>query len=61
DKQANDASKNGLQEKWSEIYYSLLRKYDEFNYFDRNSFQINLDSKENFDINFKGSWFNYYR
>lgn len=61
DKQAKDANKNGSKKEWSEIYFNVLKKYDEFGYFNKESFSVSVDSKENFDINYKGSWFNYYR
>lgn len=61
DKQVEEAKKNNLQKIWSGIYFKLLKKYDEFGYFDEENFLVSLDSKENFDKNYKSNWFNYYR
>lgn len=46
---------------FNEKYFEVLKKYDEFNYININNFNINLDSKENFDDNYQGSWFYYDR
>lgn len=35
------------------------KAYNEFRYFKREEFNINLDSKENFDHNYEGNWFYY--
>lgn len=50
-----------IHEKWKNQYYQLLQAYDEFDYFKNDYFYFDLDSKENFDNNYEGSWFNYYR
>jgi hypothetical protein len=41
-------------------YLEMVKKYDEFGYFDVDSIVINVDSKENFDNNYNSSWFSYY-
>jgi hypothetical protein len=41
--------------------FELLAGRDEFGYLDRQSFQVDIGTKENFDTNYHGSWFNYYR
>ncbi|MCW7471875.1 hypothetical protein, partial [Leptospira kanakyensis] len=46
---------------YTKKYFSLLKQYDEFNYLTLENLSIGLDSKENFEKNFKGSWFNYWR
>lgn len=50
-----------LIKEWSKKYHDLLEQYDEFGYFEQNSFTINLDSKENFDKNYQSNWFYYYK
>ena len=50
---------NGINDILTEKYFNLLKDYDEFNYFERDSFMIYFDSKENFDKNFKSNWFYY--
>ena len=45
---------------WADKYFDLLEPYNEFGYFKRDKFNINLDSKENFDNNYKSNWYYYY-
>lgn len=59
--QVSESMKNGMKEQLTQTYFSLLKKYDEFNYFHKETFTIKLDSKENFDTNYEGSWFCYDR
>lgn len=61
DNQIEQYTENGTKDILTEKYFNLLKDYDEFNYFKRDSFVINFDSKENFDNNFKSSWFYYSR
>lgn len=54
--------KNSKEHKeWTDKYFDLLTQYDEFGYFKREFFSINLDSKENFDNNYNSNWFYYYK
>ena len=46
---------------WTDKYFDLLERYDEFKYFNRKDFSINLDSKENFDKNYESNWYYYYK
>lgn len=58
----NDISENekaGIGQKIVDDYYSILKKYDELNYFTPENFVIKFDSKENLDKNYQGSLFNY--
>ena len=41
--------------------FKMIKKYDEFDYFQLKSFEIRIDSEENFKKTYKSSWFNYYR
>jgi hypothetical protein len=59
--QAEQYSKNGTKEILSKKCFELMKKYDEFDYFKENEFSIQLDSKENLENYYKGSWFNYDR
>jgi len=61
DKQIQYYSNKGKKEEFSEIYFILLKKYDEFGYFDLESFSVEFDSKENFDKNYESNWFYYSR
>lgn len=46
---------------WADKYFDLLEPYNEFGYFNRDMFNVYLDSKENFDDNYESSWFYYYK
>ncbi len=59
DKQADQYSKNEMIEYLTEKYFNLLKSFDEFDYIKKEQFSIKLDSKENFDNIYNGSWFNY--
>ncbi|MDD3479730.1 MAG: hypothetical protein PHI42_05035 [Paludibacteraceae bacterium] len=59
DNQIEQYIQNGINDILTEKYFNLLKDYDEFNYFERDSFMIYFDSKENFDKNFKSNWFYY--
>lgn len=61
DVQLNQNKNNGKKEKLTELYYNLIKFYDEFDYIKKEDFLIFMDSKENFDNNYQGSWFYYYR
>jgi hypothetical protein len=40
-------------------FFELIKPYDEFDYIRREQIWIGFDSKENFDKNYGGSWYNY--
>ena len=42
-------------------YFEHLKKYDQFDYFQLDTFEVKTDSKENFDNNYESSWFYYYK
>lgn len=46
---------SGMSEKIIDDYYSVLRNYDELNYFTRDNLRVRFDSKENLDKNYAGS------
>ncbi|WP_370089753.1 hypothetical protein [Ekhidna sp.] len=61
DEQLKKYEKGTEKEVWRNQYFQLLKEYDEYNYFNLKTFNIYLDSKENFDNNYESSWFYYYR
>lgn len=61
DSQARAHVQSGRLEGYADRYFKLLRQHDEFGYLDRGEFSVESDSKENFDKNYNGSWFNYAR
>jgi hypothetical protein len=58
--QVEESEINGMKKELSLKYYDLLKEYDEFNYLDRDSFSVSLDSKENFDDKFNSNWYDYF-
>jgi hypothetical protein len=61
DAQVKKYEDSGLKETYAIEYYRLLGSYDEFGYVQSLRPGITFDSKENFDLNYQGSWLNYYR
>jgi hypothetical protein len=61
DKQIEDYKIDGTAEILRQQYFDILKKYDEFNYINLDSYFLAFDSKENFDKNFKSNWFSYSR
>lgn len=61
DEQVKKYENSETVKEWTDKYFELLTQYDEFKYFKRDSFSIYLDSKENFDNNYEGNWFYYYK
>lgn len=59
--QANEADKNGLKEKIEDDLFLLIKEYDLFGYFKRDTFSIYLDSKEVFDTDYQSNWYYYYK
>ena len=59
DEQIKEYMERGFVEIWSDMYFGLLKCYDEFGYFTKDSFSITLDSKENFDTNYHSNWYYY--
>lgn len=43
------------------MLFDILKQYDIFKYFERRTFKISLDSKENFDKNYQSNWYYYYK
>lgn len=50
-----------MQQTLSRAYFELLKPYDEFDYFDEETFATYLGSKENFDTNYDSNWYFYYK
>jgi hypothetical protein len=51
--------RNGNKKAITDLYFNLLKKYDEFDYFKRDELSITLDSKQNFDEKYQSNWFYY--
>ena len=54
-------TKNTILELFKKQYFSKLKQFDEFNYCTLNSLNVKFDTKENFEENYQGSWFYYFR
>jgi hypothetical protein len=52
---------NGISRQITDEYYSILKKYDELNYFTKENICLTFDSKENLDKNYEGNLFYYTR
>jgi hypothetical protein len=61
DQQVATFKNNGMQQTLSRAYFELLKPYDEFDYFDEETFATYLGSKENFDTNYDSNWYFYYK
>jgi hypothetical protein len=59
EEQQKECEKRGCETIYSEKYLSKVKKYDEFGYI--SSIIVELDSKENFEKRYQGSWFYYDR
>ncbi len=61
DEQVKQYENSKTRKIWADKYFDLLEPYNEFGYFKRDKFNINLDSKENFDNNYESNWYYYYK
>ena len=61
DTQVKEYQSSHLRKQWADQYFDLLAPYNQFGYFKRETFDIRLDSKENFDNNYASNWYYYYK
>lgn len=61
DRQAAKYEADGTKDAYAREYFAMLKPLDEFDYLSLDEFTVGFDSKKNFDRNYHGSWFNYYR
>jgi hypothetical protein len=61
DEQVKQYENSETRKMWADKYFDLLEPYNEFDYFERDKFNVFLDSKENFDNNYKSNWYYYYK
>jgi hypothetical protein len=59
--QAQTLRTSPLRDTWADIYYEIANPHDEFGYLDRTEIAIMVDSKENFETNYAGDWYYYFR
>ena len=60
-KQVQDFLENGMKEYFIKKYFEIIKRHDEFGYFQKDDFSIELESKENFETNYENNWFKYDR
>ena len=61
EKNSSYTNKKDILKQFTELYFPLLKKFDEFNYCKIADLKIDFDTKENFDINYQGNWYYYYK
>lgn len=59
--QVKEMADSAVLHRWTDAWFQLLKQYDTFDYFERESFKLVLDSKENFDTTYQGNWYYYYK
>lgn len=61
DAQAEEYTAKGMKTEYASQYFELLKAHDEFGYFSEDKFDIQFDSKQNFDENYSSNWAQYFR
>jgi len=61
DEKVKEYDKPEIKAMWADKFFDFVKPFDEFNYFKRTDIQVYLDSKENFDKNYEGNWYYYYK
>jgi hypothetical protein len=61
DEQVKRYENSETRKVWADKYFEILEPYNEFGYFEREKFNVYLDSKENFDNNYESNWYYYYK
>jgi hypothetical protein len=59
--QAAALADSPARQHWAETYFAMVRRHDEFGYLKLEDIAIPVDSKENFEENYDGSWAYYIR
>ena len=60
DNEITEHEKDGINKTIGDTYYSLVKKYDDLNYFTRENVDLRFDSKENLDKNYSGNLYSYF-
>ena len=61
DAQVEKYTAKDIKTEYKSMYFELLRPHDEFGYLSEDNFEVDFDSKQNFEENYKGNWFYYYK
>jgi hypothetical protein len=59
--QAQTIRASALAVTWAEAYFEIAKRHDEFGYLTRSEIEIQVDSKENFEANYSGNWYYYFK
>ncbi len=61
DEQARALEISALPLTWADAYFEIAKRHDEFGYLSRAEIVIQVDSKENFEANYSGNWYYYFK
>jgi len=61
DEQARALAASALPSNWADTYFAIAKRHDEFGYLGRDEIAIQVDSRENFEANYSGNWFYYFK
>ena len=61
DDQVKHYEAEGKKKEYAKMYFGLLKPHDEFGYLREEDFNVDFDSKQNFDEKYESNWFYYYR
>lgn len=61
DEQARGLRASARPATWADTYFEIAKRHDEFGYLARSDIAIQIDSKENFDANYSGNWYYYFK
>ena len=61
DEQARSLAASVLPLNWADTYFKIAKRHDEFGYLSRAEIAIQVDSRENFEANYSGNWYYYFK
>jgi hypothetical protein len=61
DDQARALKASALPSSWADTYFEIAKRHDEFGYLNRAETVIRVDSRENFEANYSGNWYYYFK
>jgi hypothetical protein len=61
DEQALTLRASARPEAWADTYFEIAKRHDEFGYLTRSEITIPVDSRENFEANYSGNWYYYFK
>jgi hypothetical protein len=61
DEQARVLAASALPLNWGDTYFEIANRHDEFGYLSRTEIAIQVDSRENFEANYSGNWYYYFK